>query len=213
MTHKRFITFEGIEGSGKTTQVKKLNRLFRQKKISAVFTREPGGTPIAERIREILVRTSFESRRDPITPLTELLLMEAARSQHVTHKILPALKKGHFVVCDRFADASSAYQGVARKLGLGLTTKLNQIATGGVMPSLTFLLDIDCRIGLKRSLGRANKEKRFESEKLKFHMAVRRGYLTLAKRNKQRFVVLDGGLPPDKIFMLIRAELKRRYRI
>ena len=183
-----FITFEGIEGCGKTTQVKRLARRLQQLGIPVVLTLEPGGTPIGRNIRRVLL----DSRNRALTPLAELMLYEADRAQHVKEILLPALEAGKCVLCDRFSDATVVYQGVARGQDRHLIRLLNNAVTRGIRPHLTFLLDCPVRMGLSRALGRnMNGQDRFEKEALSFHRRVRNGYLELARKNKKRFVVLD----------------------
>lgn len=185
-----FITFEGIEGTGKTTQIKLLaDYLGRQGKI-VVVTREPGGTAIGDQIRSIVL----SSHNSHITPFCELLLYNAGRAQHVNELILPELKKGHIVLCDRFADATLAYQGFARGLAIDLINELNVVAMGELKPNLTILLDGDVESGLTRSRARLEREKkdegRFEAEALEFHKKVRDGYLQIAQSDPERVKVI-----------------------
>jgi dTMP kinase len=188
-----FITFEGIEGCGKTTQLQLLARRLEESGHLVTVTREPGGCPIADQIRSILL----DAGNRAITPLTELLLYAAARAQHVSEVVAPALAAGGIVLCDRFTDATIAYQGHGRKLDLAVISQLNQLATAGVRPDLTVLLDCPADIGLKRAIARINstqgaREERFELEALRFHQDVRNGYLQLARQEPERFVVIDG---------------------
>lgn len=200
-----FITFEGVEGSGKTTQIQRLKRYLTRKGFSCKVTREPGGPPISEKIRKILLDPDHKK----LTPFSELLLYEAARAQHVVEIIEPLLKKGTIVLCDRFNDATVAYQGYGRKLDLHLIQKLNRIASQGIKPDLTFLLDCPSDMGLKRALQRNRiskneKEGRFERESIQFHHRVRRGYLEIAKKEPQRVRVIDTRVGEDKVFEKIR---------
>jgi dTMP kinase len=187
-----FITFEGIEGCGKTTQLRLLARRLEAAGHAVTVTREPGGCPIADQIRNILL----DAENHAITPLTELLLYAAARSQHMSEVVTPTLEAGGIVLCDRFTDATIAYQGYGRKLDLALIDKLNQLATGGMRPNLTVLLDCPAETGLKRAISRINnasgaREERFELESLQFHQRVRDGYLALARQEPERFVIID----------------------
>ncbi len=173
-----FITFEGIEGCGKTTQLRLLARRLEADGHAVTVTREPGGCPIADQIRNILL----DADNQAITPLTELLLYAAARAQHMSEVVTPALEAGGIVLCDRFTDATIAYQGYGRRLDLAVIDKLNQLATGGIRPDLTVLLDCPAETGLKRAISRINsaagaREERFELESLQFHQRVRDGYL------------------------------------
>ncbi len=189
-----FLTFEGGEGAGKTTQIAKLAQEFERRGHSVVVTREPGGSTIANRIRSLLL----DSRMHGLVPLAELFLYEASRAQHIHDTILPALKKGKVVICDRFADSSLVYQGVARKLPPAVVQKLNDLATDGLTPNRTFLLDLDPRIGLAR-VGARGVLDRMEKEALSFHRAVRHAYLALVEKNKKRFYVVDASQSRDAI--------------
>jgi len=189
-----FITFEGIEGCGKSTQAEILSRVLQAETgCQVVATREPGGCPIANQIRAILL----DAENSALVPLAELLLYAAARAQHVAEVIRPALAEGKIVLCDRFTDATTAYQGHGRSLDLALIENLAQLATGGLSPDLTILLDCPEEVGIKRAMARINatsgaREERFEQESLRFHQAVRKGYLKLAAENPARFIVIDG---------------------
>ncbi|HVP57076.1 MAG TPA: dTMP kinase [bacterium] len=187
-----FITLEGIEGSGKSTQAAKLRDFLVARGLDVVVTREPGGSPIAEKIRKILLDPSNKK----MVPLAELFLYEASRTQHVAEIIAPALRAGKCVVCDRFFDASTAYQGAARGIDTAAVERLNLLATGGLVPDLTIVLDLDPETGLKR-LGRS--PDRLESESLEFHRRVRRGYLELAAREPGRVKVVDASGTIDDI--------------
>lgn len=188
-----FITFEGPEGCGKTTQIKLLADSLAKKGSRVVLTREPGGCPISDKIREVLL----DAANSGMVPLTELFLYAAARAQHVSEIITPALEAGNIVICDRFTDATVAYQGHGRQLDLALIGQLNRLAIGQVHPHLTILLDCPVEIGLGRALARIEatqgaKEERFEQESIQFHQRVRAGYLQLAAAEPDRFVVIDG---------------------
>jgi dTMP kinase len=190
-----FITFEGIEGCGKTTQVELLSRLLEGQGRPVLVTREPGGCAIADKIRAILL----DADNHGLVPLAELFLYAAARAQHVEEIIKPALATGKVVICDRFTDATLAYQGYGRSLDLGLIRTLNRLAAGDSIPDMTILFDCPEEVGLKRALARIQategaREERFEQESLRFHRAVREGYLQLAAADPERFVVLDGSL-------------------
>ncbi len=194
-----------MEGSGKTTQIRRLERYLTRKGIPCKVTREPGGAPISEKVRKILLDPDHQE----IIPLSELLLYEAARAQHVKEVIEPLLKKGVMVLCDRFSDATIAYQGFGRKLDLDLIKRLNHLSTQGRNPDITFLLDCPSDLGLKRAVHRnqqlrKEKEERFEREKIQFHHRVRRGYLSLAKKYPQRVKVIDTREGEDKTFEKIR---------
>ena len=208
-----FITFEGIEGCGKTTQVKRFAKKLKGLGISLITTFEPGGTRIGKDIRRILL----DSRNKNLSPLTELILYAADRAQHVEELIKPALDEGKWVICDRFFDATVVYQGIARGQDMKLVQSLNAQVTQGIQPDITFLLDCPVDMGLNRALKRneAQSQKgqdRFEREALDFHRAVREGYLDLARKNQDRFVVLDATLPKDevekRIFQYIEPHLQ-----
>jgi dTMP kinase len=188
-----FITFEGIEGSGKSTQLLLLAEKLEADGRAVTVTREPGGCDIADQIRAILL----DSRNRAMVPMTELLLYAAARSQHVEEVIRPALTEGRIVLCDRYADATAAYQGFGRGIDMDLIDKVNKLAAGSVCPDATILLDCPEETGLARAMSRINatagmREERFELESLRFHEAVRNGYLFLASKEPERFIVMDG---------------------
>jgi len=185
---------EGIEGSGKTTQLADLAARLGGMGFSVRLTREPGGTPIGDAIRAILLQPNHSD----MASLTELLLIGACRAQHVAQVLRPALNRGEIVLCDRFSDATMAYQGYGRGLDLELVRVVDAAATGGLKPRLTLLLDCPVNVGLERSWsrlkaeGKAHQEARFEREEMSFHLRVREGYLDLARRDPGRFRVIDG---------------------
>ena len=199
-----FITFEGIEGCGKSTQAKRLVNRLKELVVPLVFTLEPGGTSVGQKIRLILL----DSRNQHLSPLAELLLYAADRAQHVEEVIKPALEQEKWVLCDRFFDATTVYQGYARGLDMKLIVTLNEKASPGIRPDITFLIDCAVEVGLKRALKR-NKiqfqegQDRFEREKKDFHEAVREGYLTMAMEDRERFVVVDGTLKEDELEEII----------
>lgn len=188
-----FISFEGIEGCGKTTQIRLLVDELRKKKRDVVLTREPGGTAIGDKIRSILL----DAAHDGMTPVAELLLYAAARNQHIAQVIAPAIGDGRVVLCDRYADATTAYQGAARRIDPEVIDGVHHIATGGLMPDLTILLDCQPEVGLARALARNSGDNsmkgqdRFEREEMDFHKRVREGYLAIARREPGRVVVVD----------------------
>ncbi len=195
-----FVTFEGIEGCGKTTQLKRLADTLKRQGIPLVITFEPGGTRIGNDIRRILL----DARNEDLTPLAELILYAADRAQHIEEVIKPALDQGKWVICDRFTDATLAYQGVARAQDMRLIRILNEESTCGISPDVTFLLDCPVEIGLKRAIKRNEApshqgQDRFEREALNFHSKVRKGYLDLASENKERFVIIDASLSEDEM--------------
>lgn len=184
-----FITFEGPEGGGKSTHTMLLEKYLISEGYNVVLTREPGGTKLAEKIRKILLDPD-----NSITPLTELMLYEAARAQHVANIIVPALEKKMIVICDRYTDATIAYQGYGRKLDIATIRALNKIATLNIVPDLTILMDIPVKQGLDAAKG-LNKETyisgdRLERESIEFHMKVRKGYLALAKDEPSRIKIV-----------------------
>ncbi len=186
-----FITFEGIEGCGKSTQVGLLATRLAEGPIPVLTTREPGGCPIADAIRQILL----DPANTALVPRAELLLYAAARAQHVSEKVIPALQQGSIVICDRFTDATLAYQGFGRGLDINLILTLNEVATEGKRPDLTLLLDMPAEEGLMRARQRnitsaLSHEERFEKEALEFHQKVRNGYLQLASQDN-RFCVIN----------------------
>lgn len=195
-----FITFEGIEGSGKTTQIAKVAEFLRSLGHDVVTTREPGGCPIADAIREILLNPA----NNALENRAELLLYAAARAQHVAEVIQPALKQGQIVLCDRYTDATLAYQGYGRGLDLDLIEELNILASDSCRPHLTLLLDMPHEAGLERALVRNSvqnmaDEGRFEQESLNFHQRVREGYLFLAQKDPQRIRVVDATGTPAEV--------------
>jgi dTMP kinase len=200
-----FITFEGVEGSGKTTQIQRLKKYLTQKGIPCKVTREPGGCPISEKVRRILLNPDHRK----MVPLSELFLYEAARAQHVKEVIDPLLKKGVVVLCDRFNDATIAYQGYGRKIDLEWVKNLNRFSSQTIRPDVTFLLDCPSHLGLKRALRRnrtlkREKEGRFEQEKVQFHHRVRKGYLSIAKKEPNRVKLIDTRQGEEKVFERIQ---------
>lgn len=193
-----FITFEGVEGAGKTTQAHRLADALGQEDV--VLTREPGGTPVAERIRELFLTS------DGITPVTELLLIAAARTQHVNEQIRPALQAHQTVICDRFIDATVAYQGYRGGIDLALIHQLNHTATGGLTPDITFILDLPPEIGLSRQQQDGVHRDRLDRESLESHRKVREGYLSIAKANPHRIKLIDATQSPDAIHAAILDE-------
>jgi thymidylate kinase len=205
-----FITFEGGEGSGKTTQIQKLAEVLRAAGHSVLTTREPGGTALGREIRRILL----DGNNTAIHPTTELLLYAADRAQHVQELVRPALGRNEIVLSDRYADATVVYQGFGRGLDTATLQSLNEMATGGLWPDLTILLDIDPRVGLARSHARLSQENsgedRFEKEALQFHQNVRQGYLRLAQEHPKRFFVLDATLSVEALHQEILRIVKTK---
>jgi dTMP kinase len=205
-----FITFEGPEGSGKSTQIQRIGAWFREQGRNCVITKEPGGTPISDRIRAILL----DSAATGMDAMTELLLYAASRRQHVVEVIRPALHRHETVFCDRYTDATLAYQGYGRLLDLERLQTLNQWATDGVKPDLTLLFDLDEEAGLARAharnAGMEVDEGRFELEDLRFHRRVREGYLALAKAEPARFATIDASGSIEEVFTRTVEALQQR---
>ena len=213
----KFITFEGLDGSGKSTQIDKLARALRGHGIPVTVTREPGGTSTGEKIREMLLHSTTSG----LTPLAEMALMFASRTQHIQEVILPALAEGRVVLCDRFTDSTEAYQGAGRKLGTKPVLALHEILCGGLQPDLTILLDNEVSFSVERARRRNRKHKssrpekdesRFEQESRAFFGRVRNAYLTIAAREPQRVQVVNArGTPQEthaKIMDLVRRKVK-----
>jgi dTMP kinase len=191
-----FITLEGIEGSGKSTQISHLANVLTQAGHTVLKTREPGGTATAEAIRHILLTSHSQ---EPITPQTEALLIFAARCQHVTHLIMPALRQGTLVLCDRFSDSTLAYQGFARGLDLQWLRAANAIATGGLTPDLTLVLDLPVSAGLARRRADLGQQNRLDRETERFHRKVRRGFLALAAEEPARMKIVNANRPVERV--------------
>jgi len=208
-----FITLEGIEGSGKTSQIKNIASFLKRRGHACLLTREPGGTAIGRRIRRVLL----DPESNDLDPLAELLLYNADRVQHVRKIILPALATGKVVVCDRYVDATRAYQGVARELDPKLVETLHRLLVANLKPDLTFLLDLPPEVGLARAWAqidngdRSDRETRFEKEALAFHTSVREGYLGLAKGEPDRFVIIDAQATPAAVWEQMNAVLEKYF--
>ena len=191
-----FITLEGPEGSGKTTAVEAAVKALQEKGYEIVRTREPGGTPIAEQIRNVILDKANTS----MDPRTEALLYAASRRQHLVEKVWPALKEGKIVICDRYLDSSLAYQGGARGLGVDEVLNVNLFATENTWPDLTLLFDIKPEVGLARIASNASREvNRLDLEKLEFHNKVRDAFLALAKKYPDRYVIIDASQSRDEV--------------
>ena len=199
------LTLEGIEGSGKTTQAQRLKAFLDSRGIPAILTREPGGSPLAERIREMVLTPGEE----PLAPEAELMLFLAARAQHVRQVIGPALNSGQVVICDRFTDATLAYQGGGRTMSDEILRSLNSWATGAISPTRTYLIDVPVDVGLERAKGRRARSApdRFESEGASFFEAVRKRYLEMARSESERIVVLRGTDPEEAIAHQIEKDV------
>lgn len=208
----RFITFEGGDGTGKTTQLKALESHLRDKGRSCISTREPGGTSLGKLIRQVLL----EVGKQPIASPTELFLYLADRAQHVQEVILPAIDGGKIVLCDRYTDSTLAYQGYGRGIDLDLLRQLNEFANRGVKPDLTLLLDCPVELGLSRTAQRQpitdsarGREDRFEREKVEFHEKVRAGFLAMANAEPERFRIIDASLSVEQVSFEIQNVIDR----
>lgn len=202
-----FITFEGGEGCGKSTVLAKINSLLQDEGYQTVVSREPGGTPISEQIRNVIL----DKTNTAMDPRTEALLYAASRRQHLVEKIWPALKEGKIVLCDRYLDSSLAYQGGARGLGIEEIAKVNEYATEGTFPDLTLFFDLDPEVGLKRIVDNSGREvNRLDLEKMAFHQKVRESFQTLAERYKDRYVVIDASKPLDEVIENVYQTIKAK---
>lgn len=204
MSRGLFITLEGPEGAGKTTQLARLEARLRAAGQAVTVTREPGGTPLGTRVREVVLDPAVE-----IEPLGEFLLYSASRAQLVRDVLRPALERGETVLCDRYADSSLAYQGAGRGLSLPLLRQITAEVTGGLTPGLTVLLDLDPALGLQRAARRGQPD-RLEQADLTFHRRVRQGFLDLAHAEPHRFLVLDATRPEDELEAEIWAAVSER---
>ena len=197
------ITFEGIEGSGKSTQVELLNDYLVSKGQTVVRTREPGGSLFGEALRKVLLQGDMN-----IFPLSELLVFMAMRAQHVEQVILPALQERKIVLCDRFVDATYAYQGYGRSIDLGIIETLNRLVTKGIRPNLTILLDVEVETGLTRKALHATMD-RFEKEALSFHQKIKDAYMKLSKEDPKRFFVVDGNREQSAVQDIIKKKVEK----
>ncbi|MEC7381339.1 MAG: dTMP kinase [Pseudomonadota bacterium] len=204
-----FITFEGGDGSGKSTQVDILYNYFINLGIDVVKTREPGGTPSAEILRDLLTKGDIKKW----TPMSEALLMWASRFEHLTNFIRPALNSKKVVICDRFYDSTYAYQGVAHGLGLSNMIELKKLIIGDIEPTITFILDIDPEIGLKRTSNRGDKENRFENYDLDFHNKIRQAFLKIADSEKERCIIINAELSEKEISKIIKNRIDKIINI
>ncbi|WP_146553933.1 dTMP kinase [Rummeliibacillus sp. SL167] len=205
MTNKLFFTFEGPEGAGKTTVLKMVVSKLQEEGKEVIATREPGGSVIAEKIRQVILNPAHTE----MDAKTEALLYAAARSQHFVEKIEPALKQGKLVLCDRFIDSSLAYQGIGRGLGIEGVKSINEFAIGQRMPDMTILFDLDPKIGLARINAHKNREiNRLDVESLAFHQKVREAYLKLAEEFPERIYVIDASQSLEEVFQNVWKVLK-----
>lgn len=201
-----FITLEGGDGAGKSTQIDNITRFFEEKGLVVVHTREPGGTDISEKLRDILL----DRHNEEMSPVTEMLIYAASRAQHVREKVLPALERGEIVICDRFTDSSVAYQAYGRNLG-DMVAEVNAYATGGLTPDITFWMDIDPEAGRARVSARISGESepdRLEAEKLDFHYRVYDGYKRICENDPDRVKRIDASMSVDEIKDRIYAYLE-----
>ncbi len=204
-----FITFEGGEGSGKSTALRTVADRLEKEGIPFIISREPGGTPIAEQIRNVIL----DKGNTAMDPRTEALLYAASRRQHLVEKVWPALKEGKLVLCDRYLDSSLAYQGGARNLGIDAVLNVNLFATEGTYPDLTLLFDIDPKLGLERIAANKGREvNRLDLEKLSFHEGVRNTFHELAKRYPERYVVIDASKNQDEVAEDVYKAIKERMK-
>ena len=199
----RFITIEGTEGVGKTTNIEYIKQWLDDHAISYVSTREPGGTPLAEEIRQVLLA----NREEKVCSKAELLMMFAGRAQHIDQVIEPQLAKGNWVLCDRFTDATYAYQGAGREMGDELIKSLETMVQGAMRPDLTLVLDVPVELGLERA-GNRSEPDRFEREKTDFFNRVRQAYLSMATNNPQRYKIIDASQNLEHVQLQIEAALK-----
>jgi dTMP kinase len=204
-----FITFEGSEGCGKSTQISRLAARLRDQQREVVQLREPGGTPIGESIRNLL---QYDATASAMAPEAELLLFAASRAQLVREIIRPALQRGAVVLCDRFLDSTTVYQGVARALSWNDVAAINDFAIGGTLPDLTLLLDLDAAEGRRRAAVRKGPVDRMEQEGQDFYEAVRRGYLELAQGDPHRFAIIDASASEEVVERAITAVLQERFQ-
>jgi dTMP kinase len=200
MPRAPLITFEGVEGAGKTTLAQHLADWLRAQGVSVRLTREPGGSPLGEHLRPLLLH-------EPLDAWAELFLFLADRRQHTLQVILPALEQGAWVLCDRYADSTLVYQGYGRGLDIALIRRLNALATGDLTPDLTVLIDLP----VEDALARANAPNRFEAETLAFHTRIREGYLQLACAEPRRFLVLDGLQPLEALQASLKQAVRERF--
>ena len=201
-----FVTFEGIEGCGKTTQARLLYRYLKKKGFPCLLTKEPGGTKRARSLRTILLAPRGEKLSEP----AEVFLYLADRAQHVEEVIRPALRAGKIVLCDRYSDATFAYQGGGRGHPMKMLREMDRLATGGVRPALTFLLDVPVGVGLARARKRHRGQDRIEGESIRFHEKVRKAYLGLGNKSRGRTVILEGTRPIPEIQKIICEQVASR---
>jgi dTMP kinase len=202
MPRAPFITFEGVEGAGKTTLARRLTEWLSEQGASVLLTREPGGSELGKHLRPIILH-------QPLDAYAELFLLLADRRQHTLQVIVPALEQGTWVVSDRYADSTLVYQGYGRGLSLELLRQLNAIATNGLQPDLTVLIDLP----VEDALARANDPNRFEAEAIEFHQRIRAGYLQEAANSPERYAVLDGQATPETLLERLKAIIRERFHL
>lgn len=205
----RFITIEGIEGAGKSTQVRLLADALTAAGVAVLVTREPGGSPEAEAIRRLLLQGAMHRW----SPLTEALLHYAARREHLDHVVLPAVDGGRWVISDRFADSTMAYQGYGQNLGPRRVADLHRLVVGELAPDLTLILDLPVEVGLARAQERSPGGDRYERMDVSFHRRVREGFLEIARRARERCVVVDATPPPAEVQRAIRSVVAGRLGV
>jgi len=203
------IVIDGVDGSGKGVQTRRLHQALLCAGLQSILTREPGGSPAAEEIRKLLV----EGEPEKWDSMTELLLMYASRKTHLNDIIQPALKQGQWVVCDRFADSSRAFQGIAGDLGIELVEKVHQLVVGSFEPDLVLILDIPESVALERALSRGGSEDRFEKKGSGYQARVRQAFLQIAANDSQRYQVIDANQAIDEVTEAIFETINRRYRL
>jgi len=201
-----FISFEGGDGSGKTTQIRLLKEYIAGRGVDVVTVREPGGVPVSEKIREIIL----DSRNTDMDNITEMLLYAASRAQLVSQVIIPALNYGKCVICDRFVDSSYVYQGIARGLGIDMIKTVNDIATRKLVPDITFFIDVEPENALKRRLNTTEPD-RLEREDISFHLRVYQGYIKIAEMYPDRIKRIDGSLKEEEVFLQIKRHIDHLF--
>ena len=205
----KFITLEGGEGGGKSTQISRLKQALENAGLTVIATREPGGTPAGERIRTLLV----EGEPGSLSPISEALLNFAQRAEHLERVIKPALARGAWVISDRFADSTMAYQGYGHRLGRKPVEALYKLVCGSFRPHLTLILDVPVELGLERAASRRGNETRYERMDVTFHQRLRKGFLDIARREKKRCVLVDASEPIEAVTTAVLAAVTRRLKI
>ncbi len=207
--NNKMIVVDGVDGSGKGVQTRRLHKAFNQNGHQAILTREPGGSPAAEDIRKLLV----EGEPEKWDSMTELLLMYAARRSHLNDTIYPALKSGNWVISDRFADSSRAFQGIAGELGLEVVEKIHRLVVGSFVPDLILILDIPETVALERAIRRGGQEDRFEKKGEHYHSRVRQAFLQIAANDSKHYEVIDADRSMDEVSQDIFDTINRRFQL